>query len=292
MLEKKQKEIVFIAILSYLVMIYISIQSIMAIDDIFEFVLSLNTSQLISIFISSLVIVFIFIYHIINDLKSYRDRNEDFSISRIYKIMMNIIKDVKFMITVMIISMTSYYSANVDIHDDVESLMNDKRYLRAWVIAQRHCNQDSGRDCWYAGLLAYQGLGVTKDQTKSEALFKKSCDLSYIEACTKLGSITWKQEKYQESFDYYLLSCEGSDLEGCFWIAYHSASAKGVKRDLDFAAKTYLDTCNKGHAKSCHYASVSFRKGYGVPQDPEKTEFFKNRACSLGYIQDCEEQSK
>lgn len=286
---KKQKDFAAILILAFIVIVYLVIQTMMAIDDIFGFVLSLSTSQLTAILISSLVIVFIFLHHIINDLKSYRGNDEEFSIFMIFKIMMNIIQDVKFMIPVIIISLTGYYSATVDIHDDVESLMNEKRYLRAWVIAQKQCNQDSGKGCWYAGLLAHQGLGVTRDQVKSESLFKKSCNLKHIESCAKLGAITWKQDKYQESFDYYLMSCEGSDLEGCFWVAYHSASAKGVKRDLKFAARTYLDTCTKGHAKSCHYASVNFKKGYGVPQDLEKSAIFKAKACSLGYVHDCEE---
>lgn len=56
----------------------------------------------------------------------------------------------------------------------------------------------------------------------------------------------------------------------------------GVKRDYEKAAECYLESAQKGHAKSQHSLAIMYWYGFGVPQDKQKTAEWYMRAAEQG----------
>ena len=80
----------------------------------------------------------------------------------------------------------------------------------------------SSEDCFYLGLMYYNGYGVKKDYLKSVKLFKKACDLGCGEGCNNLGIMYKNGKGVKQNFviakKYFARACYMKIQEGCMNI--------------------------------------------------------------------------
>jgi len=117
------------------------------------------------------------------------------------------------------------------------------------------CKADDPFACYFAGLLAYTGTGMTKDERQAAELFRRGCDAGEPKACSAR--------------------------------AYVLDFGKGIKQDSDAAAKLLERTCSNTNEDACDHLGVLNWAGRGVPANHDRARTLFDAACKHGSTRAC-----
>ena len=140
----------------------------------------------------------------------------------------------------------------------IDELLSKKKYKEVVKILSQQCKAKNMASCNMLGVLYYKGLGVKKDYTKAEELWKKACmdkNNGNGDACSNLGYYETKgtmQDRALKAPIAYEFACDKNNAEGCFsYGAYLERSGQ-----YDEAIKIYKKACKLGSKEACYMVKV------------------------------------
>jgi TPR repeat protein len=77
------------------------------------------------------------------------------------------------------------------------------------------------------------------------------------------------------------------DLDACRNLGVMYAEGIGISRDLQRAAKLFVQSCNGGNLPACTNLALAYLEGTGVERQPAKAAEIYQKACDSGYKLAC-----
>lgn len=139
------------------------------------------------------------------------------------------------------------------------------------------------------------------DREKAFQYLNTSCQLGYARGCIALAeySATWgglsvveQEASLEKAFNILSENCKNGDAESCYELGriYDSILPSVVKPDVvkgkklrDKAVDLYTKSCENGNAESCYKLSEIYIIQEWSLKDKEQSEYYCDRALTLGY---------
>ncbi len=160
------------------------------------------------------------------------------------------------------------------------------------VALARACELGAPKGCFTAGFAYDEGRGVTADQAKATALYRRGCDAGDGSACGNLAVRMPEKTDADRKRNAALLrrACDLNDPSGCMNLAQRLADGEGVPRDEAAAAALNAKWCAKD-PQQYHFACAAYggllAAGRGVARDKGKAYALLRAACDVDAL-DCE----
>ena len=82
-------------------------------------------------------------------------------------------------------------------------------------------------------------------------------------------------------------ACDGGDMRGCVSLGVSYKNGWGVPEDFSEASRLYRQACDGGYMLGCFNMGVNYQKGKGVPEDLSEANRLYRQACDGGYMLGC-----
>ncbi len=145
------------------------------------------------------------------------------------------------------------------------------------------CQAGNPQSCALAGHMYEKGEGITADENKALASYKKACDARDIDGCTGLGYMLSKSDKPEDKRNSVAIlrqACDAGNGRACSGLGQQAR----LRRDWQGAAKDFDRGCRLGYSRGCYYAGTALIK---LDKEPEKALSLFERACSGGDERAC-----
>ena len=149
-----------------------------------------------------------------------------------------------------------------------------RNYQKAESLFRTSCDLGSIEACSHLGWMLWQGYGIEQDYVQASKFFQSACDGNHGIGCTYLGSMFANglgvTQDDAKAVQFYRLGCNFEDAEGCQDLAFMHANGRGTAKDEEQAANLYRKSCNGGHAYGCFSLGWALEKGQGTQKDVPK----------------------
>lgn len=128
---------------------------------------------------------------------------------------------------------------------------------------------------------------MDKNIPQSTTYFERACELGFVKACHN-SAIAYMEgsgceKNVNRAIEYYKKACSGSVPESCLglWSAYFNGHQGDIPQDRPKALEYASKACDLELLQGCVNASIMHRRGDGVPKDPEREKYFKQKAADI-----------
>jgi len=95
------------------------------------------------------------------------------------------------------------------------------------------------------------------------------------------------QYYYDMSMELYKKYCNEGNGKSCFELAEkYNGMRWNIEQNLSMMVKYYQKSCDLGYGKGCNELGASYKRGYGVPKDKQKSNKYYQKALIL-YDKEC-----
>ena len=153
-------------------------------------------------------------------------------------------------------------------------------YTKAADLRRKACD---GGDLYACNSLAYmykQGQGVGLSTAKSNAIYRRSCDLGNISACLSINDQNRVSQLYRQG-------CDGGNMFNCNALGDRYRYGKGVSLNRTTAVAMYRKACDGGYAYACNNLAYMYLHGFGVLRNETMARSIYMRACKKGNMTAC-----
>ncbi|CAF1599466.1 unnamed protein product [Rotaria magnacalcarata] len=158
-------------------------------------------------------------------------------------------------------------------------------HVTAGKIYKMSCDEmNYGHGCYRYGTFAFLGRGMDKNVPQSTVYYERACDLGFLKACHNTGVAYMQgdgcEKNINRAIDYFKKACSGSVSESCLtlWSTYFNGHHGDIAQDRPKALEYASKACDLDLFQGCTNALIMHRRGDGVPKDPEREKYFKQKA--------------
>jgi serine/threonine-protein kinase len=155
------------------------------------------------------------------------------------------------------------------------------------------CDKGDAAACNRLGVRYARGDGVTRDETKAFALYKRACDRKLAVGCVNVGSMLFDGTGVlkDETLGAHMFSqgCEGGAPGGCLNLSVAYAGGRGVPRDAAESVAYAERACSGGALAGCARIAMAKITGEGVAKDVTGGLAQLDAVCKQGETTACDE---
>ena len=139
--------------------------------------------------------------------------------------------------------------------------------------------QGSKDACYETGICYELGKGVKEDKEEALEWYKKAAEMGHLEALSKVGSIYYSKEAYQEAVTWLKKAVDNDIPDGCYLLGLCYDYGIGIKQDKEKAVDLYRRAAEMGEVSAQYCLGISYQEGNGVNIDEkEAARWFKEAA--------------
>jgi len=124
------------------------------------------------------------------------------------------------------------------------------------------------------------------DPVELAGWFDRKCVTGDLDACRNLGVMyaegTGISRDVQRAAKLFVQACNGGNLPACNNLAFAYLEGTGVERQPAKAAEVYQKACDGGYKLACRNLGLMLRDGTSVPADLARAELLLDKACKGG----------
>ncbi|MDP3492107.1 MAG: TIR domain-containing protein [Hyphomonadaceae bacterium] len=158
-------------------------------------------------------------------------------------------------------------------------------------LFRRSCDLGNLRACSNLGLRYAGGEGVARDDARAVALYARACEGGSVVGCNNLGFMysdgRGVARDDARAAALYAQACEGGYMGGCRNLGLGYATGRGVRKDEARAAALFDQACDGGVTMSCRDLGVMYRTGRGVEKNGERAAALYAQVCDGGDARGC-----
>lgn len=137
-----------------------------------------------------------------------------------------------------------------------DRLYQEQQFEAAAILYEKECSSNMAEACTRLGYMFDKAQGLPKDDHRASALYKKGCSLGDQRGCVNYG-VMWEKQQ--------------ADLI----------------QNPEAIISLFITACDHEYGMGCYFAALSFEQGKIVRKNPQMTEHYYEKACTLGVSEAC-----
>lgn len=152
-----------------------------------------------------------------------------------------------------------------------QTAYEQKNYASAYTQFSSLQGEESGRACYYLGIMNQQGWGIIADPAKAAVFYECAGEKSHIKALHNLAGLYHRglgvPQDLDKALELYRRSAGQGGAKAAHRLGLIYFQGDGVPRDFVLAREWWQKAFERGEADSGYNLGILYRRGLGIARD-------------------------